>query len=288
MSQYYENNHRTFAVDAAYARGLRVKLNGSTANSVTVAGINDVEIGMLTAATFANLDQADVLLRSANGTHPAIASGAITANALVYPDAGGKVTATANGLPIGRALNAASGNNDFVEILRLGPGNSGKLYVATAASAAVTNTTTETLFSNQFSIPANELTAGDRIRVRYQGIATATNSTDTLAIKLYIGGLTGTALISHAATDVANNDVFDGEFDLIIRTAGASGTMVGVGTYKSVPAAAGTATYKDAVLASTAIDTTAAQVVGVSATWSVANAGNSCRLDILNIERLAA
>lgn len=157
-------------------------------------------------------------------------------------------------------------------------------YANTAASAAVTNTTTETLFDTQYSIPASALKAGSVLKIRYQGIATATNATDTLAVKLYIGGLTGTVLISHAATDVANNDVFSGEYQLTIRTAGASGTMVGCGTYKSVPAAEGTATYKDDILASTAIDTTAAQVVGVSATWSVANAGNSCRLDVLTVE----
>lgn len=162
----------------------------------------------------------------------------------------------------------------------------GLAYAATAASTAISNTTTETLFSNQYSIPANALAVGSVIRIRYQGIATSTNSTDTLAVKLYIGGLSGTVLISHAATDVANNDVFQGEYMLSIRTAGASGTMVGCGTYKSIPAAEGTMTVKDDILASTAIDTTAAQVVGVSATWSVASASNSVRLDVMTVEIL--
>lgn len=156
-------------------------------------------------------------------------------------------------------------------------------YTSTAASTAVSNTTTETLFDKYFTIPANSLRAGSLIRARFQGIATATNSTDTLAVKLYIGGLTGTALISIAATDVADNNVFQGEYELIIRTIGASGTMVGCGTFKSIPAAEGTMTIKDDILASTAIDTTAAQVIGVSATWSVASASNSCRLDFLRV-----
>lgn len=159
----------------------------------------------------------------------------------------------------------------------------GVFYTNTAASTAVSNTTTETLFDKYATIPARTLRAGNLIKIRYQGIATSTNSTDTLAIKLYIGGLTGTALISHAATDVANNDVFQGEYELIIRTIGSSGTMVGCGTYKSVPAAEGTATYKDDILASTTIDTTASKVIGVSATWSVASASNSCRLDFLRV-----
>jgi hypothetical protein len=151
-----------------------------------------------------------------------------------------------------------------------------------AAGTALTNSTTETSLGSH-TISANTLQAGSLIQIRYQGIATATNSTDTLAVKLYIGGLSGTALISHAATDVADNNVFTGEFELAIRTVGASGTMVGVGTYKSVPAAEGTATYKDDILASTTIDTTADQVVAVSGTWSVASASNSCRLDFLRV-----
>jgi hypothetical protein len=158
------------------------------------------------------------------------------------------------------------------------------VYTNTAASTAISNTTAQTLFDTQYSIPANSLRAGQRIKIKYQGIATATNSTDTLAIGLYIGGLSGIALLAHAATDVANNNVFSGEYELIVRTVGASGTIVGCGTGKSVPAAEGTATYKDDILASTAIDTTAAQVIGVAATWSVANAGNSVRLDVLSVE----
>lgn len=166
----------------------------------------------------------------------------------------------------------------------------GRAYTNTGASAAISNTTTETPFSTNYSIPANTLQVGSKIRIRYQAIATATNSTDTLAIKLYLatditaGAIVGTALISHAATDVADNNVVQGEFELIIRTVGASGTVVGCGTYKSVPAAEGTMTIKDDILASTAIDTTVAQIAAVTATWSVASASNSCRLDVMIVE----
>lgn len=168
----------------------------------------------------------------------------------------------------------------------------GNVYANMAASSAVSNTTTETPFSTYYKIPANKLRQGSVIKIRYQGIAPATNSTDTLAIKLYLatditaGAIVGTTLISHAATDVANDNVFFGEYELIIRTAGSSGTMVGCGTYKSIPAAEGTATYKDDILASTAIDTTVAQFVAVSATWSVQSSSNSCRLDFLRVEIL--
>lgn len=160
---------------------------------------------------------------------------------------------------------------------------SGLVYANTAASTAITNTTTETAFDSQYTIPANALRAGSKIRVRWQGIATATNGTDTLAIKVYIGGLSGTLLVSAAAVDVANNDLFGGEVEIIVRTAGASGTAYAYGTYKTT-AAEGTYTVKDDFTASFTLDTTATQLVTASATWSVANAGNSCRMDMFIVE----
>ncbi len=156
-------------------------------------------------------------------------------------------------------------------------------YTNVAASTAVSNTTTETLFSTSYTLPANCLKPGSLIRLRWQGIATSTNSTDTLTIKAYIGGTSGTLLFTHAATDVANDNVFQGEYELIIRTIGSSGTMVGCGWGKSVPAAEGTATFKDDILASTTINTTTSKVIGVSAQWSVASASNSCRLDFMRV-----
>jgi hypothetical protein len=157
-------------------------------------------------------------------------------------------------------------------------------YANTAASSNVTNTTTETEFDTSYTFAPNSLRAGQLIKIRFQGIAPTTNSTDTLTIKLYIGGKAGTALLSMAATDVADNNVFSGEYVLVVRTDGASGTIVGCGTFKSVPAAEGTATYKDDILASTAIDTTAAQKIAVAATWSAASTSDIVRLDILTVE----
>lgn len=165
----------------------------------------------------------------------------------------------------------------------------GSVYTNTAASTAISNTATETMFDTFATINANTLSAGSLLRVRFQGIATATNGADTLAIKLYLatvttaGSIAGTTLLSLTATDVSNNDVFSGEYELIFRTVGSSGTMVGAGTYKSIPAAEGTMTIKDDILASTAVDTTAALYVGVSATWSAASSSNSARLDVMRV-----
>jgi hypothetical protein len=160
----------------------------------------------------------------------------------------------------------------------------GVVYNAVAASAAHTATTDEALFDKQYSIPANTLKAGSVVKVRFQGIATGSNSTDTLTIKLYIGGLSGTAVLTGTATDATNNDVFTGEAMICIRTAGASGTLVAVASGNIVPAATRVAVPVYQITASTAIDTTAAQVVGVGIDWSTNNAGNTARLDIMVVE----
>lgn len=161
----------------------------------------------------------------------------------------------------------------------------GLLYTQVAAGTAHSDSTTETAIGS-FSIPANTLKVGDVIRVKFQGIATATNSTDTLLVKLYIGGITGTALLTGTATDVANNNIFCGECDITIRTTGATGTLVAFGSHSDVPAASGTAVPVYEITPSTTVDTTAAQVIAVGADWSVASASNSCRLDILTVEKL--
>ena len=161
----------------------------------------------------------------------------------------------------------------------------GVVYRNVARSAVHSNTTTEAAFDTKYSIPANTLKAGNVIKVRFQGIATSTNATDTLLIKLYIGGITGTALLTGTATDVANDNIFAGECTIIIRTIGATGTFVSVGTLTNVPAASGTAVHDiTEITASTTIDTTAAQEISVGADWSVAHADNDAYLDIMVVE----
>ena len=67
---------------------------------------------------------------------------------------------------------------------------------------------------------------------------------------------------------------------------GGRGTVVGFGFATIGPPA--TATAKPFTLASTTLDTTAAQAITATATWSVANAGNQARLDGLTVRRRAA
>lgn len=179
---------------------------------------------------------------------------------------------------MGRAELAQVSGDASVRVL-VGRMMSLELYYALlAAGAALTNSTVETTLGSA-NFPANRLVAGDVIRFRAQGIATLTNSTDTLNVKAYLGA---NNLCATGALDVANNDIFYVEGDIVVRTAGAGGTIVAAGSQSiGTP---GTATVKNWNFASAGLDTTAAQLFKLTGTWSVANAGDSCRLDLLDIE----
>lgn len=154
----------------------------------------------------------------------------------------------------------------------------GLAYSQVAASAAVTNSKAEVDFDKVIELPIDTLKAGTTLKIRTQGIATATNGTDTLTIKVYLGTA---VLLTTAAIDVTDGDVWFADLEVIVRTVGTGGTLVASASYQD-PDAAGTAP-KWAYLGSTAIDTTAANTVKASATWSAASTANSCRQDMLSV-----
>jgi len=158
---------------------------------------------------------------------------------------------------------------------------SGLIGVNVAASTAVTNTTDETAFDKTVTVESDTLDVGRVLKIRVQGIATATNSTDTLNVKLYLGS---TEIAATGAVDVANNDIFTIDAHVVCRTSGSSGTYVVTGDMSI--GASGTVTRKALYKASTSVDTTADITVSVKATWSAASASDSCRLDVLMVECL--
>lgn len=151
-----------------------------------------------------------------------------------------------------------------------------------ADSTTITNVTAETTFSNgTITIPKNTLKVGDSIRIRGLVVFVATNSTDTAQIKVKLGS---TSIVDTGAIDNANADVCQFDITLVVRTIGATGTIVGQATYSD--GVLGTATTRTAVLASTSIDTTAAITITVTQTTSVANAGNQSVLRMLIAEQV--
>lgn len=153
------------------------------------------------------------------------------------------------------------------------------LYTNVADSAAVTNTTTETAFDKSYTIKGSLLEVGDVIRIRAKVKATATNGTDTLTIKAKVGT---EVVATTGALDVADNDLAYIDVDVVVRAIGASGKLSAAGIAKiggasAVPTIIGTDGEQTE-------DISGNVAVTITATWSVANAGNSCLLRDLIVE----
>lgn len=131
MSQYKEGPCGTDTAAAAIAQFLRVKTTGALA----VAGAADVELGTMELPALAAGD-ATVRYRTAAGTVKMVASEAITAGASVYAAASGKVGASGT-LLVGTALDAATADNDVIEVLRDTASNQNTV-TAYAANGALT------------------------------------------------------------------------------------------------------------------------------------------------------
>lgn len=120
-SQYAEGPTKAFPVSGALAQHLRVSFNGTV---LALAGANELGVGTMEEPTFAGDTIGTVRLRNSGGTVKMVAAGAVTAGAPVYAAAGGKVASSGTFL-LGQALEAASGDNSVIEVLRFGtsPGN---------------------------------------------------------------------------------------------------------------------------------------------------------------------
>ncbi len=157
----------------------------------------------------------------------------------------------------------------------------GGAFAQVAASTAQTGADeTDVAFDQTYTMPANTLKPGTRIRVRAQGIHTATTGSETHTIALKLGGVT---IVSKAAVDPANNDLFYIDAEIVCRTDGASGTLVAAGAI--AVGASGTGALVAFLKASTAIDTTAANIIGVYIDrQGTATDSDSARLDLLTVD----
>jgi len=215
------------------------------------------------------------------GTVICIAAAAVTTvngMAEVFTADDGKVSAVNSGVRFGWALTDATADGDRIEVM---PDVALVPYRNTVASSVITDTTDETAFDLSLAIPAQNLRAGDVIRVRAQGIALDQNGTDTCTIKLYAGT---EEIVSTGAVTIADNDVFFIDAEIVVRTIGASGTLVAGGIVGF--GVEGTATAKPFKKASATEDTTAGLTIALKATFSAAHADNQVRLDVLTIEHL--
>lgn len=160
----------------------------------------------------------------------------------------------------------------------------GRCTSQSATGTALTNSASETVLGS-YTIPANTLGAGSTLHVRALVAVTANNGATTLTVRLRLGPttLTGTALVSSAATDTAANDICLIDYRLnSLAAAGASVSCRGSGFWQE-PGAAGGA-FKTAVLgtagAGSAFATNGALLCEVTGQWNAADS-NSCQLEQL-------
>lgn len=189
-------NPITFIASVELAQKLRVAIKAGTTTSppeVEIAGVGDPGIGIndyLTAIT----KKCAVEPYNKSGTLEMLASGAISIGADVYPAAGGKISATPAGDPLGMALEEATADGDIIEILQ---------YVG--LSASVTNVPGDTIAttgdSDEYLIAPK---SGILTEIDFSGVdALAANDTNYITFSVTNLGQDGTGTtVMLAATDV--------------------------------------------------------------------------------------
>jgi hypothetical protein len=161
------------------------------------------------------------------------------------------------------------------------------LYRLLAAGTALTNSTTETVLASH-ELPALSLQVGKTYRVTGLVRATATNSTDTLNVRIRVGPttLTGTVCAASGAVDVANDDCVRFDLQFTVRSiSAANAAVVIVDGFLSAPGAEGTATARVA-FESLSLTSTSAQKIEVTGVWSVASASNSCQAESFTVSEI--
>lgn len=116
MSQYVDANVKAFTAAGTIKQYARVTLGSG--GTITEAGLAVKEIGTALQPA-ASGDTISVRLRTASGTHKMIAKEALAIGATLYTEASGLVqdTAEATSFQVGTALEAATAENDIIEVM---------------------------------------------------------------------------------------------------------------------------------------------------------------------------
>ncbi len=124
MGQVETTGIKSLACSQALDPHLRVIYDGT--NGLAAAGPEDQELGILRNRHIVSgvgaSEQAPVILPNAPGTRKVVAAGAFSKWAILYGAEGGKVDDTPNTNRKGIALQAATANGDYVEMLPLPAG----------------------------------------------------------------------------------------------------------------------------------------------------------------------
>ncbi|HMU54861.1 MAG TPA: hypothetical protein PKA61_07635 [Nitrospira sp.] len=172
---------------------------------------------------------------------------------------------------------------------------------ATASGTAIASSVTETILFSNITIPANYLSDGRVLRLRFYG-GYGTTATPTLAFALRWGGVAGTVLAKSGAITTGSGvgggasmtALWSAEIILQIRANGSSGSVMANGdlTLYTTGTAAGSAypiasgsTGGTTPVAVTA-DLTADTALAITAIWGTSNAANSIQGHQYSLESL--
>jgi fibronectin-binding autotransporter adhesin len=151
----------------------------------------------------------------------------------------------------------------------------------------VANTTTETNFTSNYSIPANDCQPGKVYRVTAYGLYGTHSSSPQLNIRLKFGSTTIGQTGDINRNTSQTNETWHVSYTITCITAGASGTIEGQGDVILDGASSNAEQYNGmGNNATVTIDTTAAQTLQLSADWDTANASNTIILRQLIVEAL--
>ena len=122
----------------------RVKISTST---VMYADAGETGIGVVQAAVDYSEDaHACIRLDNPGGSSKMMASGIVTVGASVYAANDGKISATANGEPVGTALEASGADGDIIEVIPKYVGT--EVAASSARSRAATALPTAAIWGN--------------------------------------------------------------------------------------------------------------------------------------------
>ena len=157
------------------------------------------------------------------------------------------------------------------------------LYVNTASSSNVTNTTSETNFDVYKTLAANYLNLVGRVmRLSVRGtVSLVSSATYTIKVKWGTTDLVAFPAQSGGTTVVSGGWGVNCEF--VVRATGASGSMMCTADQQAV---SGGRAGQLATPAAVTVDLTASTHLYVSATWSAASGSNAIKIDNYILEVL--
>ena len=163
----------------------------------------------------------------------------------------------------------------------------GLVYANTSVTGnSVSNTTTETNFASNYSIPADECQPGRVYRVTARGVFTSHSSPGTITMRVKLGTTTVGSTPAFTPIGFASTYGWETQFNITCITTGGSGSVEGQGWAKFQSTATAAQDLSMANSSTVTIDTTSSQTLQLSAQWGSAFVSNNITLRQLVLEAL--